>query len=64
MKLNGKEIKNRNAKTLQELLVLYNFDMKNIVALVNEEIVKREQWNDYRLSENDNIEIIGFVGGG
>lgn len=64
MKLNGKYIKDKNVKTLQELLILYDFNVKNIAVLVNEQIVKKEQWGNYNLSKDDNIEIIGFVGGG
>ncbi|MCX8094184.1 MAG: sulfur carrier protein ThiS [Candidatus Goldbacteria bacterium] len=64
MKLNGKEIKNKNIKTLMDIIVLYNYDIKNIAILVNDHVVKKKQWKSYRLSENDEIEIIGFVGGG
>ncbi|MBP7792342.1 MAG: sulfur carrier protein ThiS [Candidatus Goldbacteria bacterium] len=64
MKLNGKQIKIKDIITLQELIDLYKYDVKNIAVLVNERIIKSSQWNDYNLSEDDNVEIIGFVGGG
>jgi sulfur carrier protein len=64
MKLNGKQIKIKGVKTLQELIDLHKYDVKNIAVLVNERIIKSSQWNDYTLSEDDNVEIIGFVGGG
>ncbi|MCX7698958.1 MAG: sulfur carrier protein ThiS [Candidatus Goldbacteria bacterium] len=64
MKLNGKEIKNKNIKTLMDIIILYNYDIKNIAILVNDQVVKKKQWKSYKLSKNDEIEIIGFVGGG
>ncbi|HPD19542.1 MAG TPA: sulfur carrier protein ThiS [Candidatus Goldiibacteriota bacterium] len=64
MKLNGKQIKIKDIITLQELIDLYKYDVKNVAVLVNERIIKSSQWNDYNLSEDDNVEIIGFVGGG
>jgi len=62
--LNGKEIRDNNFKTLQELVNSKNLKTENVVILVNDEIVKKEQWQNYKLKDNDNIEIIGFVGGG
>lgn len=64
MNLNGKEIKDKNVKTLQDLMILYDFNINNIAVLVNGQIVKKEQWGNYTLSKDDNIEIVGFVGGG
>jgi sulfur carrier protein len=64
MKVNGKELKNKNIKTLQDLIILYNLDNKNVAILVNEKIVKKDEFKNYKLSKDDNIEIIGFVGGG
>ena len=62
--LNGKAIKEKTPGTLYELIKLNNFNYQNIVILVNGEIIKKEQWQNYKLKDNDSVEIIGFVGGG
>lgn len=64
MKLNGEKIKDQNIKTLKELIVLYDFNLKSIATMVNGKIIQREEWENYKLAADDDIEIIGFVGGG
>jgi sulfur carrier protein len=35
-----------------------------VVVEHNYRIVKKEKWPEARLSENDNLEVLSFVGGG
>lgn len=64
MWLNGKEIKDKSIKTLKDLIEKHNFDIKNIAIVINGEIIKKEKLEEHLLSDKDEIEIIGFVGGG
>lgn len=60
--VNGKKEKNYN--NLEELINALNYNKKNIAILVNDKVIKKEQWKDFKLKDNDKIEIVGFVGGG
>lgn len=37
---------------------------KSVVVELNLEIVPKERWEECRLKEGDQMEVIGFVGGG
>ncbi len=37
---------------------------EGIVVEHNHNIVKRKTWQDIQLQENDNLELLSFVGGG
>ena len=41
-----------------------NIDEKNIVIEINKKIITKSLWKEYRLNDNDKIEIITAVGGG
>ncbi len=60
--VNGK--KEKNYDNLEELINAFNYNKKNIAVLVNDKIVKKEDWKDFKINDNDRIEIVGFVGGG
>ncbi len=60
--VNGKKEKNHD--NIDELLTALNYNKKNIAVLVNDNIIKREDWKGYKLKEKDRVEIVGFVGGG
>lgn len=62
--LNGKKIDEKKYKNLKELILFNKYNLENIVVLVNEDIIKKEEWEKYKLKDNDIIEIVGFVGGG
>jgi sulfur carrier protein len=62
--VNG-EIKEFNENiTLQEILKDLSLEGKVMAAAVNMEIVKQDSWEDYRLKEDDKLELLDFVGGG
>ncbi|MCH5323497.1 MAG: sulfur carrier protein ThiS [Helicobacter sp.] len=63
LKLNGKSIKTAQ-NTLFELLKEYEINTQSIVVAINTHIVKKEQWETYRLNEGDIIECLTFMGGG
>lgn len=63
VKINGEEC-NEAGKTLLEYLMVANYDLRRIVVERNEEIVPRDQYEQTRLQDGDQIEIVSFVGGG
>lgn len=50
--------------TLRELVNNHLKSFDGIIILVNEKIIKRNDWEKTTLNENDVIEIISFVTGG
>ncbi len=59
--VNGK-ILETEAKTVQDLLDELNEEV--MAVAVNMSVVKKENWNNFKLSEDDKIELLEFVGGG
>lgn len=49
---------------LKELILFLNYPTEKIVVLVNGEIVKKENWENIKLKDEDYIEIVSLVGGG
>jgi sulfur carrier protein len=64
-RLNGKQVElPPETDSVEELLKHYNLQNRIAVVEVNKEIVKKEDYQNKRLSNGDVIEIIHFVGGG
>ncbi|AHJ12383.1 sulfur carrier protein ThiS [Sulfurospirillum multivorans] len=61
--ING-EKKESGAKSIQALLDELGIESKVMAAAVNMNVVKKELWESYELSENDKVEFLQFVGGG
>ena len=50
--------------TLTDLLERLDIKTKHIAVEINMEIIPKSEFDEYRLKENDNVEIIRAVGGG
>ncbi|OFW10526.1 MAG: thiamine biosynthesis protein ThiS [Acidobacteria bacterium RIFCSPLOWO2_12_FULL_59_11] len=50
--------------SLQELLRLLQLQEARVAVELNKEIVRRERWAETQLHEQDQLEIVQFVGGG
>ena len=61
--VNGEE-KITQSKTVQNLLDELDINDKVMAAAVNMNVVKKENWSSFELSENDKVEFLQFVGGG
>ena len=61
--VNG-ESKETQSKTVQNLLDELGINEKVMAAAVNMNVVKKENWCEFELSENDKVEFLQFVGGG
>lgn len=61
--INGEEKELNENSTIQEVLDDLNIKSPMIVVEKNLEIIPKEQYH-FKLKENDNLEIVGFFGGG
>ncbi len=64
IRINGKDETIDRPKNIMELIVGKGLVPEHIVVEHNFRIALKDEWFDIRLEENDNIEIISFVGGG
>lgn len=64
IKINGKDTIVDKPVDLTDLISGKGLLPDHIVIEYNFRIVPKEEWAGIRLKENDNIEIISFVGGG
>ena len=51
-------------KLLEKLEAEWNIDLKGAVVLVNDDIVKKPQWEETTISEGIEVEVLSFVSGG
>lgn len=61
--LNGKTIESQSA-TLMDLVRESNVNPSSLIAEVNLEIIRQEDWDSFKIKEGDHIELLNFVGGG
>lgn len=62
--INGETREFENKITLAKLLKELSLEGKVMAAAVNMEIVKQVEWDNYRLKDEDKLELLDFVGGG
>lgn len=62
--VNGENREFNEEITLQEVITTLQIEDKVMAAAVNMQIVKKEQWGSFRLSNEDKLELLQFVGGG
>ena len=62
--VNGESQSLQSGASLGQLLVMLGLDGKRIAVEVNRDIVPRSDYDSFRLSENDTIEIVNAIGGG
>ena len=63
VKINGEEL-NMAGKTIAEYLAETNYDPKRIAVERNGDIIPKAKYSETVLQDGDNVEIVGFVGGG
>ncbi len=63
--LNGKETNINDGLTVSQLLVEANVKMPQMVSVeVNGQILRRSEYDQTILKENDKVEFLYFMGGG
>ena len=61
--ING-ETTETHSVSIQDLLDELDMNDKVMATAVNMNVVKKENWSTFTLSENDKVEFLQFVGGG
>ena len=64
IRLNAKRIEINDNTNIYELLQREEFDSHSLVVEYNFEIIPKEKWSNIVLKENDNLEVLKFIGGG
>ena len=62
--LNGKKTELEKTVTLIELLESKGIEPERVIVEYNFDILMRDDWINTVLKENDNVEVLKFVGGG
>lgn len=65
--VNGDESRVENGSTLADLLESVNIDVENtrgIAVAVNDEIIRRTDWNKRELNDGDSVELVTARQGG
>lgn len=64
LRINGEEREVGNNLSLKELVTQLNLTPERIAIELNQHVVRRADWPSTVLKENDQVEIVHFVGGG
>ncbi len=62
--VNGVERDIREGSTLAGLIAQLTLSPERLAVEVNQEVVRRVDWESLVISEGDRVEIVHFVGGG
>lgn len=62
--LNGKPFVLKDDGCVSDLLAEIKADPNRVAVIVNDRIVPRAERASFRIKENDQVEIVTFVGGG
>ena len=62
--VNGEQKEFNENSTLQAVISELKIEDKVMAAAVNMEIVKKNEWNNYIVKNDDKVELLQFVGGG
>ncbi|MGN1317374.1 MAG: sulfur carrier protein ThiS [Lachnospirales bacterium] len=64
IKINGKEENEALGKTISNYLTEKGYKLTFIAVEVNGNILPKNEYNTYTISDSDVIEVVNFVGGG
>lgn len=64
IKVNGKSTEHKTNQTLLSFIEEKELELKKIVIEYNGEILSKENLDKIILKDNDELEVISFVGGG
>ena len=62
--LNNKEELIEQNSSLSLLIKRKKIQEKNIAIEVNQKIIPKSEWNDFKIKQNDIIEVVTAIGGG
>ncbi len=61
--LNGEMIKSE-CRTLMDVIQEQGIEINALIAEVNFQVIKQENWKEFAIKDGDKIELLSFVGGG
>ena len=64
IQLNGVEYEFRGKTTLKAVLKKFKVTTKKVAIEINGSIIHLNKVNNYKIKDNDKIEIVHFIGGG
>ena len=64
LKINGETVDNLKAVTVRELLDELKIQTGRVAVEVNMAVIRKQDFEIFRLNDGDTIEIVNFVGGG
>jgi sulfur carrier protein len=64
LKINGEEMDILKAATISGLLEALKISSGRVAVEVNLSVVKKAEYETFRLEDGDAVEIVNFVGGG
>lgn len=64
IKINGKQVPEAMGERLSEYLEKSGYVPERIAVEVNYNIIPKSEYKNYIISEDDEIEIVSFMGGG
>ncbi|MCH5207871.1 MAG: sulfur carrier protein ThiS [Oscillospiraceae bacterium] len=62
-RINGEEI-NANSALVSDFLAENGYGTERVAVMINGEILPKSDYNSTKISDSDEVEIVGFVGGG
>ena len=64
IKLNGATELVPDNSTVQDVLAAKKLPEATAIIVLNDNIVRREEWQNLRLNSDDQLEVIRIIGGG
>ena len=64
VKLNDKEVDYRENESLQDFLIRNSYDPDFLACEVDENLVKKVDFDKFIVKDNSKVEVFSFVGGG
>lgn len=62
--LNGEKQQIESEVKLDQLLDLFSLPKQRVAVELNRSVVRRQDWMETKISDDDRIEVVHFVGGG
>jgi thiamine biosynthesis protein ThiS len=62
--VNGKPVELPDASTVAALLTALGIEAARVAVERNQDVIPRRAWDEEKLRDGDQIEIVTFVGGG
>jgi sulfur carrier protein len=62
--INGEKTELPDGLTLSAVVRHLSLPERRMAVEVNKQVIRKQDWESFKIDTNDNIEIVHFVGGG